>query len=241
MKKLLLALLAVAGISTAHAQLTGNASLTSDYRFRGISQTQNGASVQGGIDYAHESGFYVGNWNSSVSSQLYLNGSGLESDLYAGYKKDIYEGVTVDVGSYNYFYPQSATGANTSYNTQEVYAGLGYGPVSAKYSRSLGNYFGMYNTVGTGYAEANINQPVIIIDGLNFVAHYGHTSVANTSAYSYNDINLGATYALPRDFTVALKWYTNTATSSTFQSANTVNGRTLYKDAYVLSVTKTFE
>jgi len=245
MKKVLLALFAFVGFSAAHAQLTGNVGLASDYRFRGISQTRNGAAVQGGIDYAHSSGLYIGNWNSSVSSQQYLNGSGVESDIYGGWKKDIYKGVTVDVGSYNYFYPSSATGANTSYNTQELYFGLGYGPVSAKYSQSLGNYFGMYNTVGTNYTQADIAQSFDILSkelkNLSFVAHYGHTAVANNSAYSYNDINLGLAYALPKEFTVAAKWYTNTATSNVFQTANTVNNRNLYKDAMVFSVTKTFE
>ena len=61
MKKLLLALLMVAGITAAQAQVAGNFGLTSDYRFRGISQTQNGLAVQGGVDYTHSSGFYAGN------------------------------------------------------------------------------------------------------------------------------------------------------------------------------------
>ena len=97
MKKLFLALLMAVGFASAQAQVSGNLGLTSDYRFRGISQTQNAPAVQGGIDYAHSSGFYVGNWNSSVSSQMYTNGSGVESDLYAGFKKDIYKGLTIDV------------------------------------------------------------------------------------------------------------------------------------------------
>jgi uncharacterized protein (TIGR02001 family) len=71
------------------AQLTGNLGLTSDYRFRGVSQTQNAPAVQGGIDYAHSSGLYIGNWNSSVSSQVYTAGAGVENDLYAGYKKEV--------------------------------------------------------------------------------------------------------------------------------------------------------
>ena len=245
MKKLFLALLLTVGFTSAHAQLTGNLSLTSDYRFRGISQTQNGAAVQGGVDYAHESGLYIGNWNSSVSSQQYTNGSGLESDIYGGWKKDIYQGLTVDVGSYNYFYPSAATGTNTNFNTQELYVGLGYGPVSAKYSQSLGNYFGMYNTVGTKYSQADLSQSLGIITDelkdLSFVAHYGHTAVAHNSNYSYNDINIGAAYALPKDFTLAVKWYTNSAMSSQFQTANTSNGRQLYKDAWVASITKTFK
>ena len=91
MKQLFLALLMAVGVTAAQAQVTGNLGLTSDYRFRGISQSQNAPAVQGGIDYAHSSGLYVGNWNSSVSSQVYTNGSGVESDLYAGWKKDVYK------------------------------------------------------------------------------------------------------------------------------------------------------
>ena len=107
MKKVLLAVLLAAGFSMAQAEVTGNLGLTSDYRFRGISQTQNAPAVQGGVDYAHESGLYIGNWNSSVSSLMYTNGAGVESDLYAGFKKDVYNGLTVDIGSYNYFYPRA--------------------------------------------------------------------------------------------------------------------------------------
>jgi len=98
MKKIIFALLFVSGI--AQAQVTGNVGVTSDYRFRGISQTQNSQALQGGIDYS-KSGFYVGNWNSSVSSLLYTDSIGLENDVYAGFKKEIYKGVTIDVGSYN--------------------------------------------------------------------------------------------------------------------------------------------
>ena len=125
MKKLLLALMMVSGISLAQAQVSGNASLTSDYRFRGISQTQNAPAVQGGIDYNHKSGLYVGNWNSSVSSQLYTNGAGVESDLYAGFKKEVYKDITLDVGSMNYFYPRATNGTSTNFDTNELYAGVG--------------------------------------------------------------------------------------------------------------------
>ena len=98
MKKFLLALVFVSGL--AQAQIAGNFGLASDYRFRGVSQTQNALAVQGGLDYAHESGLYVGNWNSSVSSHLYTDGAGIESDVYAGFKKE-FNGITVDVGSLN--------------------------------------------------------------------------------------------------------------------------------------------
>ena len=65
--------------------ITGNAGLFSDYRFRGISQTNKKPAFQGGFDISHISGFYVGNWNSNVDSALY-NGANLEMDFYGGYK-----------------------------------------------------------------------------------------------------------------------------------------------------------
>jgi uncharacterized protein (TIGR02001 family) len=243
MKKLLLALLMAAGVSVAQAQVSGNLGLTSDYRFRGISQTQNGPAVQGGIDYAHSSGLYIGNWNSSVSSQLYTNGAGVESDLYAGWKKDIYKGLTVDVGSYNYFYPNATNGSGPNFNTQELFAGLGYGPVAVKFSQSTSNYFGLQNSTGTQYYQADVNQSFAPLSAklkdLRFVAHYGHTNVANNSNLNYNDINFGLTYDL-KGWVLAAKYYTNTALTSNGQRANTLNGQQLYKDAGVFSVTKSF-
>jgi uncharacterized protein (TIGR02001 family) len=244
MKKLLLALLVTAGVTSAHAQVTGNLGLTSDYRFRGISQTQNAPAVQGGIDYAHKSGFYVGNWNSSVSSQVYTNGAGVESDLYAGYKKEIFKGISIDLGSYNYFYPRattaSATGSN--FDTYEGFIGLGYKDIiSAKYSQTLGNgYFGTANARGTQYYQADAKLPVPIVKNLSAVAHIGRTNVANSSAYDYNDINAGFVYTLPKEFDLGVRYYTNTGTTTTFQNANTVSGQKLYKNAVVVSLTKTF-
>jgi uncharacterized protein (TIGR02001 family) len=242
MKKVLLALLMAAGVSVAQAQVTGNLSLTSDYRFRGISQSQNAPAVQGGVDYAHSSGFYVGNWNSSTSSQLYTNGSGIESDLYAGFKKDIFRGITIDVGSYNYFYPRATTTATTgsNFDTYEGFLGLGYGPVSAKYSRTLGNgYFGTANARGTEYYQADVNYP-IAGSKVSFLAHAGRTSVANNSNLNYTDYNVGLGYDLA-GWNFAAKYYTNSSEGSNFQLANTVSGQKLYKNAGVLSVTKSFE
>jgi uncharacterized protein (TIGR02001 family) len=248
MKKLLLALFALAGITAAHAQVSGNLGLASDYRFRGISQSQNAPAVQGGVDYAHSSGLYIGNWNSSVSSQVYTNGSGVESDLYAGYKKDIYKGITVDVGTYNYFYPRATTAAKTgsNYDTYEAYAGLGYGPVSAKYSQTLGNgYFGTANAKGTNYTQVDLAQsfePVsATLKDLSLLAHYGRTNVANSSTLDYKDMNIGLGYALQKDWAINAKYYTNTNVSAAAQTANTVSGQKLYRNAVVATLTKTFE
>jgi uncharacterized protein (TIGR02001 family) len=247
MKKVLLALFAIAGITAAHAQVSGNLGLTSDYRFRGISQSQNAPAVQGGVDYNHSSGLYIGNWNSSVSSQVYTNGSGVESDLYAGYKKDIYKGIIIDVGSYNYFYPRAtSTGTGSNFDTYEAFAGLGYGPISAKYSQTLGNgYFGTSRAKGTNYTQVDIAQsfePLSAkLKNLSFLAHYGRTNVANSSNLDYNDVNVGLGYALQKDWNISAKYYTNSSMTSAFQTANNVNGQKLYKNAVVATLTKTFE
>jgi uncharacterized protein (TIGR02001 family) len=247
MKKLLLAVLFAVGFNTAQAQVTGNLGLTSDYRFRGISQSQNAPAVQGGIDYTHASGFYIGNWNSSVSSQVYTEGAGIESDLYAGWKKDIYNGLTLDVGSYNYFYPRAAVnGTGSNFDTYEAFVGLGYGPVSVKYSRTLGNgYFGVANAKNTNYTSVDLNQSLALIGAelkdLSLVAHYGRTSVANNSNLNYNDINVGLSYTCPNEWTVSAKYYTNSSMTDAFQTANTVTGQQLYKNTFVVGLTKTFE
>jgi uncharacterized protein (TIGR02001 family) len=243
MKKVLLAILAMAGITAAHAQVTGNLGLTSDYRFRGISQTQNAPAVQGGIDYAHSSGLYVGNWNSSVSSQVYTNGAGVESDLYAGYKKDVYKGITIDVGSYNYFYPRATSaGTGSNFDTYEAFAGVGYKDlVSAKYSRTLGNgYFGAVNAQGTQYYQLDARVPTVVVKKLSVVAHAGKTNVANSTTLDYNDYNAGLAYAFPQGWEGKAVYYTNSGMNSAFQTANTVSGQKNYKNAFVVSVAKSF-
>lgn len=244
MKKVLLAILALAGFTAAHAQVTGNLGLTSDYRFRGISQSQNAPAVQGGVDYSHSSGLYVGNWNSSVSSQVYTNGAGVESDLYAGYKKDVYKGITIDVGSYNYFYPRATVnGTGSNFDTYEAFAGVGYKDLaSAKYSQTLGNgYFGTANAQGTKYYQADAKIPTVVVKNLSVVAHAGHTNVANSNIYDYSDYNAGFVYALPQAWDLGVRYYTNTGLTNSAQTVNTVAGQKNYKNAVVASVTKTFD
>jgi uncharacterized protein (TIGR02001 family) len=235
MKKSLL-ILALLSAGLVQAQVTTNLGATSDYRFRGISQTQLAPAIQGGIDYSDKSGVYIGNWNSSVSSQMYTNGAGLESDLYAGYKKEIL-GVTVDVGSYNYLYPKAAVGS-TKFDTSEVYVGVTKGPLTVKASQSLNNYFGAANSQGTRYYQADVTYP-IAGSQFSLFAHAGRTDVANSTTSDYNDYNfgIGSKWA---GYDIAAKYYTNSGLSTASKAADTINGQKLYKNAAVLSVSKTF-
>ena len=164
MKKTLIALAAVASVvpSLASAQaaapaaspLTGNLTITSDYRFRGISQSFKLPAVQGGIDWAHDSGFYLGNWNSSISGNQYPNGASLEMDFYGGYKFPIGGDVTLDVGALYYYYPgafyNGFAGKKPKYDNLELYFGAVFGPFSGKIYYALSDFFGLDETTGGG-------------------------------------------------------------------------------------------
>ncbi|MEG3181118.1 TorF family putative porin [Sphingomonas sp. LT1P40] len=80
--------------------ITGSATVVSDYRFRGFSQSNEEAAIQGGFTVAHESGLYVGTWGSSIG---FANGT--EIDVFAGFAKEIASGLTADIGATLYLYP----------------------------------------------------------------------------------------------------------------------------------------
>ena len=66
--------------------VTGGVTLASQYRFRGISLSDEDVAIQGTINVAHESGLYAGVWSSSTDGFGELGGSNVEVDLYGGYK-----------------------------------------------------------------------------------------------------------------------------------------------------------
>ena len=133
MKKSLL-VLSLASLFGATAQaadapaVATNFSLTTNYKFRGQDQGNNKPALQGGFDYAHSSGFYVGNWNSSIG----FTNAGIEMDFYGGFKGELAKGFGYDVGVLQYAYP-SLSAANTT----ELYAALSYSIASVKYSRTV--------------------------------------------------------------------------------------------------------
>lgn len=237
MKKFLIAAVLLAAATAAQAQVTGNVSVTTDYRFRGISQTQKGSALQGGFDYADKGGVYAGNWNSNVSSASYTDSVGLEHDLYAGFKKQIAKGLELDVGTYNYIYNRQDGNFNSRSNTHELYVGLTRDSVSVKASQSIGDYFGLANSSGTRYLEANLNHPLSKTLALN--AHVGRTMHANHSNLNYTDYRVGATVQVA-GLGVGVHYVGNTQFGSGAKAANTLNGMQLYKEAMLVSVSKSF-
>jgi uncharacterized protein (TIGR02001 family) len=196
MSSLILAALAVPGIAMADGSpFSGNVSLTSDYLFRGITQTDYSGAIQGGFDYANPNGFYVGVWGSNISwlyDSGYTNGSSLEIDTYDGYSGSFATDYSYNVGFLRYNYGGNYNGALIeNADTNEIYGSIGWKWISAKYSRSTGNLFGFTDSSGSGYLELNgtytLEGPAVDLS-----AHIGKQTIAGAGndAYNYNDYNV---------------------------------------------------
>ncbi len=192
--------------------VSGSVALVSDYRFRGVSQTDKELAVQGGLSVSHESGFYVGTWASNLSGWGTFGGSNTELDIYGGYAMEV-GGGKLDVGLTWYMYP----GGLETTDFAEAYAKLSgtLGPVNmlagvayAPKQEALGNFSNTPQSRGQKEDNLYIWGDVstgIPDTGLTLKGHFGYssgnpglgpngTSVAPTGEYL--DWLLGADYAL---------------------------------------------
>ena len=201
--------LVVAGTLTAAAAPLAQAeeampsvklSVYSEYEYRGISQTSEKPAGQLNIDWAHSSGFYLGTFVSNIqwlkdAAEVggFSTSANLEWDIFGGYKFEVAKDVVVDVGYLRYEYPSSGA-FNPKPNTDEVYVGVGYGPLSVKYSYSLNDTFGVVNSEGSDFIEANIAYP--LMDKLTLTGHIGHQKYKNNKPLDYTVYKLGLAYDL---------------------------------------------
>ena len=195
MKKTTLVLTALAALTAlptlSHAEdaspLTFNVGVTSDYRYRGISQSRLKPAVQGGLDYALPGGFYIGTWASSIKWIKDAGGKAdAEVDLYGGYKGEIAKDVAFDVGFLRYQYPRNRLA--TSANTNEIYGAVTFGPATVKYSHSVTNLFGFAKSKNSGYLDVSASFDVG--GGVMLAPHLGYQKVAKNSDFSYMDYSL---------------------------------------------------
>lgn len=137
MKKLTQAMVCAAAVATggvssvalADSPLTANVGVTSNYIWRGVSQTNEGPAVSGGIDYTHSSGLFIGTW---VSNESWTSDAGYEQDLYAGYNGSL--------GSFNYgieYMDYTYPVGNGTDDFAEAIVTLGYGPVTFTYAPTV--------------------------------------------------------------------------------------------------------
>lgn len=179
--------------------LSFNVGAVSEYRYRGISQSRLKPALQGGIDYAAPNGFYVGTWASTIKwikdagtiNSVDSGKTGLEIDLYGGYKTEVAKGLTLDVGGLYYLYSGNKYGnvpGGANANTFELYGALTFGPVTAKYSTSTTNLFGNADSKNSGYFDVTANFD--LGDGMTLSPHIGHQTVKHLPVASYTDYSL---------------------------------------------------
>lgn len=224
--------------------VTGNVTLATDYRFRGLSQTMSdgpfdandgGPAFQGGFDYAHASGFYVGNWNSNISSTLYPNAN-LEMDFYGGYKRSFGD-FAADVGIIYYFYPGSnAPGIGRIDNT-ELYIGGSWKWLSAKYFHAVDEFFGAPGTKNSWYLDTNAT--IDLGAGFGVLAHIGHQKVKGISDADYTDWKLGVTKDIG-GYVFGAAYVDTNAKDSVYTFTDARKTMNIGDATVVLSVTKTF-
>jgi uncharacterized protein (TIGR02001 family) len=182
--------------------ITGSAGVWSQYRFRGISQSDNKPVVQGAFTITHSSGFYISTWGSSASANNAVNLGGTEIDVYGGYSHAFAKsGVTIDGGLYGYIYPGSEHAVGISESYYEVYGDVSkaFGPVTAKVGVNFApnqSYFRDFETA--------TRHNVYVFGELGFAlpnspfslhSHVGHTGGGfDYAGTDYIDYTVGATY-----------------------------------------------
>jgi uncharacterized protein (TIGR02001 family) len=205
--------------------VTGSVSATTDYRFRGLSQSNKDPAAQASININHASGFYVGTWVSTLDDQNSLPGYGdAEVDLYAGYTKTLDNGLGVDVGMLYYFYvdaPNRFGGADNDTDFFEPYASVNYtlGPVNVK----VGGNYAWNGQAGLGgddslYLYSNLSASIPTTP-IKLLGHIGR-SKGSLGAFNldpaddtYVDWSLGAEVS-QKGFTLGVQYVDTDITST---------------------------
>jgi uncharacterized protein (TIGR02001 family) len=211
------ACLAVCALPHAHADqpaaeaagawnLSGNATVASQYVSRGLRQTWGKPAVQFGVDLNHASGWSAGSWVSNVSDRLVENGR-LEWDLYGGYGASLGP-LGYSLTALYYKYPGALVGATgTRYDYGELSAGLSYKSLYAKYNYTVTrDFFGIANARGTGYLDGGANIALGHGTTLNLHAGEGRVAGAGNDYWNWRDVKVGLTRSLPSGWSVAAAW-----------------------------------
>jgi hypothetical protein len=202
---LLCGTLALAAATPAYAQdtappepitVSGGVTFATDYRYRGVSQTDKDPAIQGTVTISHESGLYAGAWASNLAGWGTFGGSNTELDLYGGYKMPIGSGGTLDVGLTWYMYPGGAD--KTDFAEPYVKLSGTVGPLSltagvayAPKQEALGRWY----FTGADAAAGVFNDPGDKEDNLylwgDFAAAVPTTPFTAKAHIGYSDGNRG--------------------------------------------------
>ncbi len=178
------ALLSTVGFSqAANASVEANVGVTSNYLWRGVSQSQDGPSVSGGLDYSHESGFYAGTWIGTID---FGGGSGTENDYYLGYGGEAGD-FGYDVGYIYYAYP--ATGFEDS-NFGEVYFNGSYGAFGFGVAYTINSDIDDDAPFGTGDMYLSVSYGFELPEEYSLGVTYGYYNFDSDDAV-YGDVDYG--------------------------------------------------
>jgi uncharacterized protein (TIGR02001 family) len=208
--------LAVAGAftisATAFAQsaapasphsFSGNIGIASSYIYRGLNQSDYKPAIQAGLDYSNANGFYAGAWASSIRwlKDFGVSSGNAEIDLYAGFKNTVGD-FTYDVGVLHYQYTGSPPSGGVNPDTTELYIAGTYKWATLKYSHSLTDTFGVFDSKNSYYVDFTATIPVI--DNVNFIAHAGYQGFKGPfkDLASYSDYKLAGTYDFGNGLTI---------------------------------------
>jgi uncharacterized protein (TIGR02001 family) len=181
-------LFSLADPGAARAQLSGYVALMTDYRYRGVSYSDRRPSLQGGLDYQHASGIFIGALAATVRIKPYISGVG--GQVYGGYAHALSENWTWEAGVISNLYPHPTYGP--SYNYTEGFVGLTYKNVNAR-----AYYTDSYEGGGrAGYFELNASRPlserVVLFGHLGYLTHRESRPPAySATSESFFDAKLG--------------------------------------------------
>jgi len=185
-------LAAAALAPAANAEITANVALTTDYVWRGVSQnTDESPALQGGFDYADESGFYAGVWGSNVN---FGGTESLELDIYGGWGTELESGVGLDFGIIRYSYHGGADSSDLDFT--EFYAGVSYAGFGFLYS--VGDELGDQYEISYGYD----------LESVSLAAAYGNYDISgNDDDYDYYSLGVSGSFGGESDIGWDVSYY----------------------------------
>ncbi|WMW81869.1 TorF family putative porin [Undibacterium cyanobacteriorum] len=224
--------------------LSFNLGATSDYRYRGISQSRLEAAVQGGADFnLPATGYYAGTWISTITwirDTPKAGATPMEWDLYAGRKISLNDDASLDLGSLAYVYLNNRldTIGLRNANTLEIYAQVNYGSHYFKLSHAVSNLFGIVDSKRSNYLDIGSNLEVAPRWTINLHAGKQFVNGVNRQLASYQDYKIGITKDVGDGLNVSLAVISTNANPNFYSSpANTKN---LGKRGLVASLVKAF-
>ena len=226
------ATLLMGALSAQAVEFAGNVAITTDYRFRGISQGDRSPAIQGGFDLEHESGLYIGTWASNVT----FSGAAIEMDYYGGFAGSFNDTVSYDLAVLWYNYPEDDSDPDLDYvefaASLSAYGGTIGAYFSPDYFAETGDFFYFYGDYGIPIGE---NFSIDLHLGFNLFEgeeEYAAFGLGDGDGDSYIDYSVGvSTSAVGLDFSLA--WI-----GTDLKDSECFGGSNLCDDTVVFSVSK---